>query len=84
MGPPLTQLLHDLCEIDRSKEVPPTVLCDLLDLFFVLLAVGQGDGAGDDLAWWSWTWLVFGAGQLRILGEVEEAVPEEAKGRLAK
>lgn len=74
----LAQLLHNLRKVDRGEEVPPAVLCDLLDLFFVPLAVWQSDSAGDDLAWWSGTWLIFRPRELRVLGEVKEAVAEEA------
>jgi hypothetical protein len=62
MRPPLTQLLHNLRKVDRSKEVAPTVLGDLLDLLFVRLAVRERDGAGDDLAGGSGEVLVFRAG----------------------
>lgn len=74
----LGQFLHDLRKIDCRKKVAPRELGDHVDLLLVLLAIRQ-DARFHDCVPRRALLALRGHHRLRVLGELEQTVPEKAK-----
>jgi hypothetical protein len=77
MGSTLRQLLHNLGKIDGRKKVTPRILCDFLYFFLVFLPIRKYRGLHLCVPR-STRHVVFRVDWLRILGEINKAIPEEA------